>query len=1009
MQIGVDLGWSGVRAVIVTARGEILSVPDSQDPKIVETLPVVAWTSGGALVGRPALALAQENIPGLFNGTPKHAFAEAARGNSEPLTILLAKLARDFSDYGARADEAFFCVHDEILSMDRDAVGRNAFETAVYAAGFQQVRYTRRARAAAMYMARQASKDGFLPSAPRASLQEKHPATLTIDTGFRALRVSSMYPPVFGAVSTTFQEVAATGWLPAVDDLLVDCYGHFSDVIARNAAFPEKGWRDAFTLDTLWTLISDPKAPDFVTVLDAHRRPQLFDVVSCRKTIAEDVSLHLREAIERAERNWISPSLSMFREGRIDGPIICLGEYASIPYVHEAVEALMNELLRKGSRFQVSSPLPSNALATAVALVVPDTCVETALPSDRHDIVRDRGKWRFEMPINDGEFAVDDIDHVPEGGKKHDARAIVVDGSIDPIDLLDADLAAESLGGALSSAPDRVTRDLKSFSGLDVGAVGRLLGSLWAVQIDRLQRLIATAPTVQLKRLYASKLNACGVESEDIDPLVILDKLQTRSEIEPLQKRIMDRDFQSISAVDGWSVFSKSFCSAFAVLQLDHAAGTPFAIYAQRHRSESVPSGKALALAYSMGGDYPSRLPERGLTLSDRLLVSQQEDRTDDPPLMRPEQMLGVSSDGFRPMLATSFLKRYSIGAFQSFLSDLKMFAGGRGPWSALSWGALIAFVLVAFTASFPQLSTPFHDWRQTAYPLLEPTALPLTCTNEGAPQSAVCKSGNDVMLSVAPSPAAKECYVAILRVVSGVTKFVEPQPSVNKNEYLSRAKNLPYRNHRNTTCALGNDLLLPLPVSDDAQYSVEVSRQPAKVDEIAKSLDEYDKATFENNTFARNIIVKKRGGDQRGQGVVIQELVWSGWDPSTIRSNINRGQVVFRGRDAVVQHIRDKCIDDYSYFAVIRFDSSAIGEAKAAIVRQLERPVVADANNRSRWLLREAPPPPAPGQQPPKLPSPVRAEELTPPMIGAGNEDPLISVVVQPEQRFLGSCRLAS
>jgi hypothetical protein len=696
MKAGVDLGWRMVRAAAVTERGEILSIPDAQSPQLVETAPVVARSEGGALVGRHALALAAEGEMKLAGGPPKHAFAAAATRDSEALTLLLLKVARDLHDFGLSLDEMTFCVHDDILSPD--SLGNSsAFETAAFVAGFANARYVGRAQAASLYLERSLNDNGFLPATRGADIRDQIPCKILLDVGFRHFRVSSVSHALFGG-ALPFEHADARDTPQASEGLLKDYYGHFASVAER--MLPEK-WSDAFTLDTLWTLVRDQKAAQYAMVLDADRKPRLFDVFHCRSVIASDVRRDLEVALQRAAQ-WAS--FKMVKEGTPSN-VILIGEYANVPGISAEVDRCLASQF--GKPIGAARPLPSHALAAAMALEVPEIYLTQAqaVESDErsNDRVRGRLRWRNAMPINDGEFPVEHL-HAdktqlpePKEGANADKNPEPKEGAespIDPINLLDRDLMLVSL--------EKLDGDLKSVSleKLDDQQLGRMLGSLWASQVDKLLRHVATAPTVELKAVYEARLRACGIEGGQLSPVEILKVLQPT-----LEESIKSR---GKAIAPGWEAFSNGFTEKYnnALLGLGHTleskqdAGPPFIEYTLRQRKIAVPEGKELTLAYNISQGGVARLPTKGLSLPDRLMVGRDKNLPETPYApnnFKPEDVFGLSSDGFRPLLASSFLPSLAVSPLRERLSEIPLAMGWGSTWDSgrTWWLIFLALLLV--------------------------------------------------------------------------------------------------------------------------------------------------------------------------------------------------------------------------------------------------------------------------------------------------------------------------
>lgn len=753
MKIGIELGWQAVRIVTIGDGMEILSVSDAGDSATVSTPPVVAQSPTGALVGRTAIDItgdesARRALSVVHPFTDPDA-APAADGEQGPgaLSVLLEKAARDLRAFGCATTNVTFIISDEIVPRKpdpgaltaeqalprRDAPQFVAFETAAKLAGFDSFHIAYRAEAAAIH-----GKSLLTPQ--QLTLAGAAPVflnTIVVDVGLRAVRLTLVDLML---KQGTFEirlvnpgmSVAATdlpswiGEVPSGRELEFDLFGHFTRVVSDQIGdtLPPAG------LNRLWSQVCDRNSPDIVTVIDSASRRQLFDVAACRDKLLSDVKGTVQMLVD--DLAGLEPRHFVFLTGQM----------TSLEGIASAVAAGFGEPPAK----RVFAMLPAHALASAAQFDPLPT-----MPSGTGGADAERRQKLKQLPINDGKL--DPVGGQPAPVESKQAVATPI-GPFDDI---------------FESPPS-----LADLRGRRWDAVGEEIGSYWAVKVDTLLRLRATAPTVSLKNLYDRQLRENGIDEER-------DGDVRRFVSETAMKRILSEIGSKVSLDDNARFgLREGILKGFATdLPRDDApppAAGPhpslFGDYVEKLRAATMPPETRLVVVE--GKDGSAALPGTGLAVVGRAVLTTNAPGLGDTQGGKPERTLGYSSDGFRTLLASETRPAPRPG-WNHFVKDL---VGGAS--DVVHMGTILGLVALAGVVAAlawigprPAQAVPVGDVK------LDFGSLNCTATAADGITAVVTNcTMTDPAPKLATTDLAKGCYVGVLRVVGPApTDPVGPLP----------------------------------------------------------------------------------------------------------------------------------------------------------------------------------------------------------------------------------------
>lgn len=549
MKIGVELGWRAVRVITVGAQNEILSVNDAAQPSVVLTPPIVAVSSGGALVGQAAIDLIQDEQQAGNLITTGHALTGLGDAFHSPdlLAILLEKIGRDIEGFGSTRSDVTFIVSEDIIPPDNAGdIARGQLAKAAAWANFKTPTLSYRVEAAA-----REGLDTYTSAEINSLTIPTHPVvrTLVIDAGTLSLSAYSlgvMLKQIGNVVPTPSKE--SWGNRPAgVPDgatdgeageehdiaLAFDMFRHFALTVEAQTGAKFS----APVMDSIWELVRDPHAPPFHPVIDRTGKSRLFDVNGCRRELADAV----RQSLPRLLAGFAALSDHSF--------IFIGGQYAAIAEVSKAIREVCNKELGKPLHFR---ELPAHGVAGAVRfedlspvpLIVP-TQPDVALgdvqeKQPKHLRAAPESVHNLQAkPINDGQWPAATDDQAV-GNKSSEVPP----------------------PGLLSGVVSPVTFNIA----LGVDSASQQVGAFWAQKVDTLLRLLLTAPTVGLKERYEQYFEQACVAGT-----VRRDGLNNRTS---LWARLFDRQNQKAALANLLSRWNGRFRRQFADQPASDLRGT---------------------------------------------------------------------------------------------------------------------------------------------------------------------------------------------------------------------------------------------------------------------------------------------------------------------------------------------------------------------------------------------------------------------------------------------------
>lgn len=894
MRIGIELGWQAVRIVTIGTGREILSVSDGGDPAIVSTPPVVAQSDTGALVGAQAIditgdesALRTVGIAHAF--APPHSVGAGAGPGPGALAILLEKAARDLRAFGRTTTDVTFIVSEEIIPRNlspaaetpdevlppRNSPALAAFEAAATLAGFESFDLAYRAEAAAIHGKSLLTQHQLaLAGDGAASLR-----AVVVDAGLRAVRLTVVdlrlvlgsfdvlsVNPGMNASATALQSWIGT--VPPDRTLEFDLFGHFAKAVAAQIGdtLPPSG------LDRLWAQIRDPATPDIVAAIDSAGRRQRFDVGACRATLQGDVEAAVRTLL----RDLPGAGAAHF--------VFLIGHLAALSGMEKAVEAGFGG----PSPARVFITLPAHGLASAArfdSLLRMHCGPLVANQEERLRLAR--------LPINDGE-----LDPLTATGVPQTPSALApATGPFDDI---------------FESPPF-----LGNLQNRALSDIGHEIGSYWAVKIDALLRLRATAPKVSLKTLYEQHLRDNGIDVErDANALSSVSPAAKERLLAAVNSRIELGNAGPKTLASGIDAgfaeaLTGSSPTAGVAGQPNAAQPSIFEDYVARLRDMIVPADMRLALVTADDGSAP--LPGAGLAVPDRAVLTTDAPGTSEMPGAPFRRTLGYSSDGFRPLLATQ-VRSAPRKAFSHFADWV---FGGE---STLGQLGTILFLLAASAAvaGFAWFGGPRPA---IAAPSVATGDMTCDISKDPAGTAVMDANGNLITACQSTSPAAQlattslsmGCYVGVLRIVL---------PASTDHLTTSTTAIAPPSSHLDAQClSLG---LKPLELLNTISVPIasQVTAPPAM-------------AVSEDGRVASRVLTIG--------SMSLKDVVWVGYNkdqPTISLENPWRGD--FFGTNTVAQ------IDAYDLCVDIGIRMQAMVLADPAVAAEQVRDVVADdlANN---------------------------------------------------------------
>jgi hypothetical protein len=741
MTIGIELGWQAVFVVTVND-DEALAVTDAGDPAIVQTLPVVAQSASGALVGRPAVDITGDDSWGELR--IEHAFVSRAPKAGAPefpsaLSVLLEKLARDLRAFGYTTNDSTFIVSDEIVPRKVDSKAREwgqslpeqqtpellELAAAAASAGFSKFNIAYRAEAAAIL-----GWSLLRPVPVGNHVGNVH--TIVVDISVRAVRVTVVELKLDrGKVESVFPHLstASTGadsWLgeiPVDRTLEFELFGHFARVVCDQLT----GSLSPAALDRLWTQVQEASTPDRVAVIDTQNQRRIFDVAACRKQLLTDVDRTVTSLLTQLDR--LDPVRFVFVTGHL----------ARIPGMQGAVEDAFNNPTTHTFKL-----LPLHALASIVrsgSLPRLQLGPETAAtePALRR------------LPINDGKRGPDvDEDRIEPWSDPH-----AESGPFD--DVL-------GRGPALERLQDRAKDD-----------IGEEIGSYWAAKTDSLLRLRATAPIVPLKKIYFTQLAENGIAE------LVAGDGQGDPELDrdvrvPITDRAIDGIVKALSNVVTNNDARENLITGIRKGYNAAAEVGAETRYVADLRSRIVPNGTELVLVRTRADGESAALPGVGIAVPGRAMLAKDISGVEATAEDRAVR-LGYSSDGFRPLLATAVLhaKPKNSG------DVLRSFFGGLYDRKEAS---ILAVILIAAVAVASIVSWTF------LYPTdITPQAVVAGASGQFGRLSCQMAPGGDGNIlttcdvvqgdgpALATNVLPQGCYVGMLRLVGPAFLSGEPHP----------------------------------------------------------------------------------------------------------------------------------------------------------------------------------------------------------------------------------------